>query len=85
MKNKPRLHQTNLRTTQTQLVIDLSKYTDFNKARAFENLVASLQALLEDYQDSDSELAEIVSLVSARLLARAWDLLIDLGETSKND
>ena len=62
---------------ETRLVTDLEKYTDFNKARAFESLIESLQTLLEDYQGSDTDTAEVVTLVSARLLSRAWDLLID--------
>lgn len=84
MKNKSTQNKTNSKILRTKLVTDLSKYTDFNKARAFESLVESLQTLLEDYQASDSEVAEIVALVSARLLARSWDLLIDFGDKANN-
>lgn len=85
MKNQQKKKDTNSTILKTQLVTDLSKYTDFNKARAFESLVKSLQSLVEDYQDSDTDVAEIVTLVSARLLSRSWDLLIDFGDTEKND
>jgi hypothetical protein len=85
MKNKSTQQKTNLTTIKAQLITDLAKYTDFNKARAFESLVESLQTLLEDYQESDSEVAEIVTLVSARLLSRSWDLLIDFGDKEQND
>lgn len=84
MKNQQKKKDTNSTILKTQLVTDLSKYTDFNKARAFESLVKSLQSLVEDYQDSDTDVAEIVTLVSARLLSRSWDLLIHLGDTEKN-
>jgi hypothetical protein len=63
---------------RTQLITDLTKYTDYNKARAFETLVENMQALLEDYQNVEGDTAEVVSLLSAKLLMRAWNLLIDL-------
>lgn len=80
------MHQTTKSSDRkTNLITDLTKYTDFNKARAFEGLVDSLQMLLSDYQESDSEVAEVVALVSSRLLSRAWDLLLDLGEEQINE
>jgi hypothetical protein len=65
--------------TIPKLVTKLTEYTDFNKARAFEDVIGGLQLLLEDYSKIDGDVAEIVQTISARLLDLAWRSLQEPG------
>lgn len=65
-----------------KLITDLTKYTDFNKARALDQLIADMQDILVMYQDVPGGKDAIIAEVTARLLSHTWDLLIKNGEDS---
>lgn len=65
------------------LITDLTKYTDFNKARAFDKLISDMRDILYMYSDGTDPTATTISEVTARLLSHAWDLLLKNGDTGE--
>lgn len=65
-----------------KLLTDLTKYTDFNKARAYDQLIFDMQAILHMYIGNRDALSSTVSEVIAKLLSHSWDLLLKNGDDS---